>query len=118
VADCQNVGEDGEPAPELNKGGGPMPESGVMDMVSTTGIEVMTDVITEAAVGEAHGLMVTYDGSVRGWGYNRQKQAIGDETDETFVKPQFVEDMPEGFKGHAVACAGAQSYAILKPPGT
>ena len=26
--------------------------------------------------------------------YNRQKQAIGDETDDTFVKPQAVDDVP------------------------
>jgi len=116
VADMQKAGEDGEaPAPEL--GGGPKAESSVMDMVSSTGVEVMTDVVTEAAVGEAHGLLVCYDGSIRGWGYNRQKQAIGDESDDTFVKPQFVDDMPEGFKGHSVAVGGAQSYAILKPPG-
>jgi len=77
----------------------------------------MTEVVTEAAVGEAHGLLVCYDGTIRGWGYNRQKQAIGDEADDTFVKPGFVEDMPEGFKGHSVAVGGAQSYAIVKPPG-
>jgi len=119
VADMQRAGEDGEAAPELNApvGGGPQAESGVMDMVSTTGVEVMTDVVTEAAVGEAHGLLVCYDGSLRGWGYNRQKQAIGDETDDTFVKPQFVDDLPDGFKGHSVTVGGAQSYAILKPPG-
>ena len=53
------------------------------------------------------------DGTLRGWGscarklvrhetaarhtplrYNRQKQAIGDETDDTFVKPQAVDDVP------------------------
>lgn len=28
-------------------------EAGVMDMVSTTGVEVMTEVVTEASVGEA-----------------------------------------------------------------
>merc|ERR1719343_1827278 len=119
VADMQRVGEDGDgPAPEMSApGGGPKPESGVMDMVSTTGVEVMQDVVTEAAVGEAHGLLVCYDGTLRGWGYNRQKQAIGDESDDTFVKPGFVEDMPEGFKGHQVAVGGAQSYAIVKPPG-
>mmetsp|Transcript_59837 Transcript_59837/g.157326 ORF Transcript_59837/g.157326 Transcript_59837/m.157326 type:complete len:553 (+) Transcript_59837:112-1770(+) len=109
-------GEDGQ-ARELQKGGGPQMEAGVMDMVSTAGVEVMTEVVTEACVGEAHGLLVCYDGSIRGWGYNRQKQALGDETEETFVKPAFVEDMPEGFKGVSVACSGAQSYAILKPPG-
>merc|ERR1719343_1561665 len=119
IADCKGgEGEDSGPALELTKGGGPKEEAGVMDMVSTTGVEVMTEVVTEAAVGEAHGLLVCYDGTIRGWGYNRQKQAIGDESDDTFVKPQFVEDMPEGFKGHLVAVAGAQSYAILKPPGT
>mmetsp|Transcript_92426 Transcript_92426/g.198139 ORF Transcript_92426/g.198139 Transcript_92426/m.198139 type:complete len:550 (+) Transcript_92426:74-1723(+) len=119
IADCQKTGEDGEAAPELNmpKGGGPQAESGVMDMVSTTGVEVMTDVVTEAAVGEAHGLLVCYDGTIRGWGYNRQKQAIGDESEDTFVKPQQVEDMPELFKGVMVAVGGAQSYAIMKPPG-
>jgi len=120
ISDMQKAGEDGEAAPELNApmGGGPQAESGVMDMVSSTGVEVMTDVVTEAAVGEAHGLLVCYDGSIRGWGYNRQKQAIGDESEDTFVKPQFVDDLPEGFKGHMVVVAGAQSYAILKPPGT
>lgn len=121
VADLsQKPGEDGEggAAPELNApGGGPQPEAGVMDMVSTTGVEVMTEVVTDAAVGEAHGVLVCYDGSLRGWGYNRQKQAIGDESDDTFVKPQFIEDLPEGWKGHMVAVGGAQSYAILKPPG-
>merc|ERR1712087_462162 len=81
-------------------------------------MEVMTDVVTEAAVGEAHGLLVCYDGTVRGWGYNRQKQAIGDESDDTFVKPQFVDDLPDGFKGHSVAVGGASSYALLKPPGS
>jgi len=122
VADLsQNPGgEDGEgggAARELGPGGGPQPEAGVMDMVSTTGVEVMMDVITDAAVGEAHGVMITYDGRIRGWGYNRQKQAIGDESDDTFVTPQFVEGQPEGCKGHQVAVGGAQSYAILKPPG-
>lgn len=118
VADMQKpVGEDGEPAPELEKGGGPQAEAGVMGMVSDSGMEVMTEVVTEAAVGEAHGLLCCYDGSLRGWGYNRQAQAIGDFSDDTFVKPQFVDDMPEGFKGHSVAAAGAQSYALMKPPG-
>jgi len=88
-----------------------------MSMVDSTGMEVMTEVVTEAAVGEAHGIMVCYDGTVRGWGYNRQAQAIGEFSDDTFVKPQFVDDLPEGFKGHSCACAGAQSYAIMKPPG-
>lgn len=119
VKEAQAVeGEEGA-APELQaaqKGGGPQPESGVMDMVSCD-MEVLQDVVTDAAVGEAHGLLVCYDGSIRGWGYNRQAQAIGDFTDETFVKPQFVDGMPEGFKGHSVSAAGAQSYAILKPPG-
>merc|ERR1712151_293064 len=114
IADCKGAeGEDGAaPAP---KGGGPQAESGVMDMISTTGVEVMTEVVTEAAVAEAHGLMVCYDGHIRGWGYNRQKQAIGDDSDDTFVKPQPVDDMPQGFKGHLVACGGASSYAVLKP---
>jgi len=121
VADMQKpVGEDGEPAPELEKGGGPKAEAGtasVMGMVDSSGMEVMTEVITDAAVGEAHGVLVCYDGSIRGFGYNRQAQAIGEFTDDTFVKPTFVDDLPEGFKGHSAACAGAQSYAILKPPG-
>lgn len=103
VADMQ-AGEDGEgPAPEMSRGGyggGPQPEAGVMDMVSTTGVEVMTEVVTEASVGEAHGILVCYDGTLRGWGYNRQKQAIGDETDDTFVKPQAVDDIPfDAYKG-------------------
>jgi len=118
IADMQNApGEDGEgnPAPEMARGGGPQAESTVMDMVSSTGMEVMTDVVTEAAVGEAHGLLVCYDGSIRGWGYNRQKQAIGDESDDTFVKPACVDELPEGFKGISCAVGGAQSYAILKP---
>merc|ERR1719401_1335372 len=92
-------------------------EASVMGMVDNSGMEVMTEVVTEAAVGEAHGLLVCYDGTLRGWGYNRQAQAIGDFSDETFVKPQFVDEMPEGFKGHSVAAGGAQSYALLKPPG-
>jgi len=119
VADMQKpVGEDGEPAPEmLQKGGGPKPEAGVMDMVDSSSMEVMTEVVTDAAVGEAHGLLVCYDGSMRGWGYNRQAQAIGDFTEDTFVKPQFVDEMPEGFKAVSCAAAGAQSYAMLKPPG-
>jgi alpha-tubulin suppressor-like RCC1 family protein len=119
VADMQkNPGEEGDgPAPEMQKGGGPQADSSVMSMVDSTGMEVMTEVVIEAAVGEAHGVMVCYDGTVRGWGYNRQAQAIGDFSEETFVKPQFVDDLPEGFKGHSCACAGAQSYAILKPPG-
>jgi len=114
IEDCQATGADGA-APEA--GGGPQKDAAVMDMVSTTGIEVMTEVVTEAAVAEAHGLLICYDGTVRGWGYNRQKQAIGDESDDTFVKPQPVDDMPEGWKGHSLACGGAASYAIMKPPG-
>eukprot|EP00747_Dinoflagellata_sp_TGD_P165057 gnl/TRDRNA2_/TRDRNA2_185854_c0_seq1.p1 gnl/TRDRNA2_/TRDRNA2_185854_c0~~gnl/TRDRNA2_/TRDRNA2_185854_c0_seq1.p1 ORF type:complete len:587 (+),score=124.40 gnl/TRDRNA2_/TRDRNA2_185854_c0_seq1:97-1761(+) len=122
VADMQKPpgGEDDDaPAPEMDmpKGGGPRAESSVMSMMDT-GMEVMNEVVTEAAIGEAHGIMVCYDGSVRGWGYNRQKQAIGDESDDTFVKPQFVEGLPEGFKGASVSVNGAQSYALLKPPGT
>ncbi|CAK0891119.1 unnamed protein product, partial [Prorocentrum cordatum] len=118
LQDAMAQGEEGGdgPAPEL--GGGPQAQAGVMDMVSTTGIEVMTEVVTEAAIGEAHGLMICYDGSIRAWGYNRQKQAIGEESEETFVKPQAVDDLPEGFKGHSLAVGGAQSYAIMKPPGT
>jgi alpha-tubulin suppressor-like RCC1 family protein len=116
VSDMQKpVGEDGEPAPEV--GGGPQAEASVMGMVDSSGMEVMTEVVIEAAVGEAHGLLCCYDGSLRGWGYNRQAQAIGDFSDDTFVKPGFVDEMPEGFKGHSVAAAGAQSYALLKPPG-
>eukprot|EP00927_Polykrikos_kofoidii_P008102 TRINITY_DN13352_c0_g1_i1.p1 TRINITY_DN13352_c0_g1~~TRINITY_DN13352_c0_g1_i1.p1 ORF type:complete len:572 (-),score=92.99 TRINITY_DN13352_c0_g1_i1:179-1825(-) len=115
IQDCQ--GGEGADAGAAASGGGPQAAAGVMDMVSTTGIEVMTEVVTEAAVAEAHGLLVCYDGSLRGWGYNRQKQAIGDESDDTFVKPQPVQDMPTGFRGHSVACGGASSYAILKPPG-
>jgi len=118
VADMQKpVGEDGEPAPELEKGGGPKAEADVMGMVDSSGMEVMTEVVTEAAIGEAHGLLCCYDGSLRGWGYNRQAQAIGDFSEETFVKPQFVDDMPEGFKAHSCAAAGAQSYSLMKPPG-
>jgi alpha-tubulin suppressor-like RCC1 family protein len=118
LQDAMAQGEEGGdgPAPEL--GGGPQAQAGVMDMVSTTGIEVMTEVVTEAAIGEAHGLMVCYDGSIRAWGYNRQKQAIGEESEDTFVKPQAVDGRPEGFKGHSHAVGGAQSYAIMKPPGT
>merc|ERR1719215_391251 len=118
ITDMQQPGgEEGPESAAPETGGGPKPESTVMDMVSTTGVEVMTEVVTEAAVGEAHGVMVCYDGSLRGWGYNRQKQAIGDDSDDTFVKPSFVEDMPAGWKGVSVAVAGAQSYAVLKPPG-
>jgi len=118
IADMQKpVGEDGEPAPELDKGGGPKPEGDIMNMVDSSGMEVMTEVVTDAAVGEAHGLLVCYDGSMRGWGYNRQAQAIGDFSDDTFVKPGFVDEMPEGFKAVSCAAAGAQSYAMLKPPG-
>lgn len=119
VADMQKpAGEDGEPAPELEKGGGAKPEamSTAVDMVESS-MEVMTEVVTDAAVGEAHGLLVCYDGSMRGWGYNRQAQAIGDFSDDTFVKPQYVDEMPEGFKAVSCAAAGAQSYAMLKPPG-
>jgi len=123
VADMQKpAGEDGEAAPEMDmKGGGAaadaMGAGGVMGMVDSSGMEVMTDVVTEAAVGEAHGLLVCYDGSLRGWGYNRQAQAIGDFSEDTFVKPQFVDDMPEGHKAHSAAASGAQSYALFKPPG-
>lgn len=117
IADCKTGGEGEDGAPAAPAGGGPQGAAGVMDMVSTSGIEVMTEVVTEAAVAEAHGLLIHYDGSVRGWGYNRQLQAIGDESEDTFVKPQPVDDMPEGWKGHSVACGGAQSYAIMKPPG-
>lgn len=118
VQDMQKpVGEDGEPAPEIEKGGGAQPEAGIMNMVDDSGMEVMTDVVTDAAVGEAHGLLVCYTGAMKGWGYNRQAQAIGDFSDDTFVKPQFIDDMPEGFKAHSCAAAGAQSYAIFKPPG-
>lgn len=117
IADMQKpVGEDGEPAPELEKGGGPQAEGAIMSMVDSSGMEVMTEVVTDAAVGEAHGLLVCYDGSMRGWGYNRQAQAIGDFSDDTFVKTQFVDDLPEGFKAVSCAAAGAQSYAMFKPP--
>lgn len=82
VADIK-TGEDGEgAAPEMEKGGGPQQEAGVMDMVGGSGMEVMTEVVIDAAVGEAHGILVCYDGTVRGWGYNRQAQAIGDFTEE------------------------------------
>mmetsp|Transcript_2572 Transcript_2572/g.6552 ORF Transcript_2572/g.6552 Transcript_2572/m.6552 type:complete len:551 (-) Transcript_2572:73-1725(-) len=117
VSDMQRVGEegaDGAPAPEI--GGGPQKEAGVIDMVST-GKEILQDVVSDAAVGEAHGILINYDGTVQGWGYNRQAQAIGDFTDDTFVKPQPVDEMPPGFKGVSAAVGGAQSYAILKPPG-
>jgi len=113
VAELQGgEGEDG-PAKEMTKGGGPQQEAGVMDMVSTTGVEVMTEVVTEASVGEAHGVLVCYDGSVRGWGYNRQFQAIGEESDDTFVKPAAVDLPIDDYKGHSVAVGGAQSYAVL-----
>lgn len=117
IADMQMPGEEGAdgPARELQRGGGPQPEASVMDMVSTTGVEVMTEVVTDAAVGEAHGLLVCYDGTIRGWGYNRQKQAIGDESDDTFVKPSPVDDIPLELKGVSVAVGGAQSYAVLAP---
>jgi len=108
-------GEDGA-APELQRGGGPAAESKVMGMVDS-GMEVLHEVVSDAAVGEAHGLLIEYGGGVRGWGYNRQAQAIGDFSDDTFVKPGPVEDLPDGWKGHSVAVGGAQSYAIVKPPG-
>merc|ERR1712137_989061 len=119
---CGGIQAEGPSVADVQDGpgggkGGPQAQPTVMDMVQTTGMEVMTDVITDAAVGAAHGVMVCYDGSVRGWGYNRQMQAIGDITDETFVKPGPVDGIPEDFKGHSVAVCGAQSYAILKPPG-
>jgi len=122
VTDMQNAaaggeGEDGEAKPAAELGGGPQAEAGVMGMVDSSGMEVMTEVVIEAAVGEAHGLLACYDGTMRGWGYNRQAQAIGDFSEETFVKPQYVDDMPEGYKAHSCAAAGAQSYALFKPPG-
>lgn len=118
VEDAERIGagggEDGAPAPP--RGGGPQADAGVMDMVGS-GMEVMNEVVTDAAIGEAHGLLICYDGSVRGWGYNRQAQAIGDFTDDTFVKPTMVDGLPEGFKGASAAVGGAQSYVLLKPPG-
>jgi len=121
VSDMQKPveGEDGQPAPELDaaSGGGPRPDASVMDMVESSGMEVMQEVVTDASVGEAHGLLVCYDGTIRGWGYNRQAQAIGEFSDDTFVKAGPVDDMPEGHKGISVAAAGAQSYALFKPPG-
>jgi len=121
VADAmamQTEGEDGEPLPPLPTaaGGGARAEATVMDVLSS-GMEVINEVVVEAGVGEAHGILVCYDGSVRGYGYNRQAQAAGDFTDETFVKPTRIEDLPDGFKGFQVAVGGASSYALLKPPG-
>mmetsp|Transcript_42246 Transcript_42246/g.99195 ORF Transcript_42246/g.99195 Transcript_42246/m.99195 type:complete len:549 (+) Transcript_42246:109-1755(+) len=116
VSDMQRAADGGEDGPAPEVGGGPQREAGVMDMVSS-GMEVFNEVVTDAAVGEAHGVLICYDGTVRGWGYNRQAQAIGDFTDDTFVKPGPVDEMPAGFKGVSAAVGGAQSYAILKPPG-
>jgi len=111
---AEGGGEDGPPS--LPAGGGPQAEAGVMDMVSS-GMEVMHQVVTEAAVAEAHGCLVCYDGSITGWGYNRQAQAIGDFTEDTFVKPGTVEGLPEGWKGNTCAVGGSQTYVIMKPPG-
>jgi len=120
VEDAERIGagggEDGAAPAPAPRGGGPQADAGVMDMVGS-GMEVMNEVVTDAAIGEAHGLLICYDGSVRGWGYNRQAQAIGDFTDDTFVKPTMVDGLPEGFKGASAAVGGAQSYVLLKPPG-
>lgn len=121
VADMPMPGADGDgadaaPAPEL-AGGGARPEASVVDM-GAAGMSVFGEVVTEAGVGEAHGLLVCYDGSVKGWGYNRQAQAVGDFTDDTFVKLAPVEGLPDGYKGVSVGLGGSQSYALMKAPGT
>jgi hypothetical protein len=59
---------------------------------------------------------------VIGFGYNRQKQASGAMTEDDFVQePTEVDDdlyINDGctyhLKASAVACAGSQSYAIMK----
>merc|ERR1719443_2277007 len=109
VADMPMPGADGDgadaaPAPEL-AGGGARPEASVVDM-GAAGMSVFGEVVTEAGVGEAHGLLVCYDGSVKGWGYNRQAQAVGDFTDDTFMKLSRVEGLPDGYKGLTVSTGG------------
>lgn len=122
VADMMAApGEEGaegaEAAPARELGGGPVAPSAVLDMAAT-GMSVMDEVTVEAGIGEAHGVLVSYDGSVKGWGYNRQAQAAGDFTDETFVKLTRIEGLPDGYKGASVGIGGSQSYALMKAPGT
>ncbi|CAD7949545.1 unnamed protein product [Amoebophrya sp. A120] len=81
----------------------------------------ITEKVQTAAVGEAHGLLVLEEtGAVSGWGYNRLKQCLGEESKETFVKkptPLNTIDLSQ-YKGFQVGCGGAQSYAILMPKTT
>ena len=69
-------------------------------------------------MGECHGLLVTEKGQVKGWGYNRQLQAIGAESPDTFVKPpQAVSAFDWGsVKALSTGCGGAQSYALVQGP--
>lgn len=107
-------GENMPPAPELvHNGGGPQEESGVVDMMEGAA-GIMDLVVIEAGLGEAHGLLACYDGTIRGFGYNRQAQAVGDFTDETFCKPSLIDDLPSNGKCIDCQAGGAQSYAMMK----
>lgn len=88
----------------------------VIDQLSG-GTGAMDDEILGGAVGEAHGLLVLKDYKVKGWGYNRQMQCIGEKSNDTFIKPpKLVESLEyTEYNCLSVACGGAQSYAIMQP---
>lgn len=103
---------------EKNDTAPPVPSGNVLDMISGGNDLLEVDVV-EAAIGEAHGAAVCKDGSVMGWGYNRQAQAVGSFTDDTFVKAGKIvmaDANASTWAAVGVAVGGSQSYALLRPP--
>jgi len=79
VGGLEKIEEEGE-APEFGgeareKGGGG--NRGASSALAGAAKKLMGTDIEAAAVGEAHGVLLSGDGSLRGWGYNAYGQAIG-----------------------------------------
>eukprot|EP00397_Hematodinium_sp_SG-2012_P016679 GEMP01017026.1.p1 GENE.GEMP01017026.1~~GEMP01017026.1.p1 ORF type:complete len:553 (+),score=121.03 GEMP01017026.1:72-1730(+) len=96
----------------------PLLGGSVLDLVSG-GSDLLDADVVEGAIGEAHAIVACADGCVIGWGYNRQLQALGCSSDDTFVKAEVVvmaDAKASTWKAVSVGVGGSQSYALLRPP--
>lgn len=96
----------------------PNPTGGnVMDLVG--GGSALTEyALSTASIGEAHAIVATKDGKLYGWGYNRQAQAIGRFSDDTFASLEKIimaDVSAKHSRAISVAVGGSQSYGLLCP---
>jgi len=113
--------EDGE-APEFGseaagKGGG----HGASSALAGAAKKLMGTDVSAGAVGEAHGVLLHGDGSLRGWGYNAYGQAIGrvDKKTDIIEEPRFLDlgdaRDPEAHTLKICASGGTTSLLVAYP---